>query len=250
MRSLLSLLAPDRIDAINASVRGPHRVLVRIRVAEHRRSHWLSSFTTDPAAANPTDNAVWRIPRFGISSGDVKESIEDEMGRELSATLVSDYWQTQSDVLDDISPYKTLLSVERGLGTPLGNYYVPLGVFRVTNVDVSGGSGGQEISINAHSMAWDVADYEFITHPRTGSSHPRLSDIRYQRREHHHQPDPRGVPTDRGECAGTPHRDHRRVGFRFSGKVHPRHRPGPAEAGEGAGRKHQHGGYFQPVEHL
>ena len=172
MRSLLYLLTPARVEAINASVRGPHQVLVRMRVAEHKRSRWLTSFTNDPAAANAPDNAVWRAPRFQVVSGEVRESIEDEVGRELSATLVSDYWETFADVLADITPYQTLVSVERGLTTPTGDFYVPLGVFRVTNLDVSGAGGAREASINAHDLSVDVADYEFVTFPRTGNYNP------------------------------------------------------------------------------
>ena len=169
MRSLGGRLHPNSVAAIERGIRGPHRVLVRVRVAEHATNRWLTVYSDDSGIMNPTDNAIWRIPRFEVVSGSVDES-NDDIPRSLDLSLVSDYWQSIEEVLLDISPYRTLLSVERGIQTAGGDFYVPLGVFRVTEVEVTGsGEAGREVSVQGYSMETDVQDSEFITFPRTGA---------------------------------------------------------------------------------
>ena len=173
MRGLGNLLSLETINGIESAVRGPHRVLVRVKVAEHDTDRWLTSYTEDPSAANPDDNEIWRDPQFLVVEGSVSESVDSSIIRSLELTVVSDYWQSIQDVLEDVSPYKTLMSVERGVETGQGSFYAPLGVFRVTKVSVGGSAGeGRAVSVQGYSMESDVADHRFITLPQTGTYVP------------------------------------------------------------------------------
>lgn len=145
---------------IEEAVRGPHHVINRIQVAVDPPTGWLRY-----------DSPQWADPTFKIISGSVTESLEDDVTRSLNLTVVSDIWHDVFDALKDISPYKTLIKVERGViaanlpEEPADIYseglLQSLGVFRVTDVKLASAGGSWGITVEAYSREVDVRDDRF-----------------------------------------------------------------------------------------
>lgn len=146
---------------IEEAVRGPHHVINRIQVAVDPPTGWLRY-----------DSSQWADPTFKIITGSITESIEDDVTRSLNLTVVSDIWHDVFDALKDISPYKTLIKVERGviaanLPATESEIYSEgllqvLGIFRVTDVKLaSTGGGSWGITVDAYSREVDVRDDRF-----------------------------------------------------------------------------------------
>ena len=146
---------------IEEAVRGPHHVVNRIQVAVDPPTGWLRYNST-----------TWSDPTFQVITGSITESLEDDVTRSLNLTVVSDIWHDVFDALKDISPYKTLIKIERGViaaNVPeeTASIYSEslmqvLGVFRVTDVKLaSGGGGSWGISVEAYSREVDVRDDRF-----------------------------------------------------------------------------------------
>lgn len=150
------MLPAEDIAAVNAIVRGPHRVLTRVKIADATSWHLLGE-------------AAWEDPLFEIIDGSVSESRED-VGRSLTMNVVSDYWESPFDAIKELSPYKVLVSVERGVRTPTKDIYVPLGVFRIYDLSVQNSSGGSVgIGIQGYSEEASVRDARFFDRlPKTG----------------------------------------------------------------------------------
>jgi hypothetical protein len=139
-----------QIAKVNEIVRGPHQTDVRVMTADFRKGHWFQNYGIDPTE--------WSEPSFEIISGEVSETMEP-VTRELTLSVVSEYWRDPFDSFKDISPYRTLLSVERGVDTPEGIIWVPFGVFRVYEIEARGsGGGGTEISVTAYSLEASIRD--------------------------------------------------------------------------------------------
>ncbi len=160
MKSLNKYLPIGLSDQINLAVRGPHHVGVRLMVADFSNTHWLQNFGVDATG--------WRDPEFLLTSGTVTES-KDAVGRTLEMTVVSEYWKTQFDTIKDLSPYKTLISVERAITLSGIVIYIPLGVFRVyVTSGVGQADSGYELSVTAYSMEADVRGARFMHYPVAG----------------------------------------------------------------------------------
>jgi len=150
-----TLAPPEMKTAMLDIVRNSHKMEVRFKVADSN-----GGFMT-------FCDAGWRTPTWSVVSGDVKESLDDEVTRTLSAEVVADYWTGTSDILKDLSPYKTMIRVERGVYTPRGIVYIPLGVYRLFDVSVQ---SGQRATITAYSQEADLRDFRYIVPPGVTAS--------------------------------------------------------------------------------
>jgi hypothetical protein len=146
---------------IEQAIRGPHHVINRIQVAVDPATGWLRD-----------GSPQWSDPVFRIITGSITESLEDDVTRSLNLTVVSDIWHNVFEALKDISPYKTLIKVERGVlaaNLPIEQAAIyresllqVLGVFRVTDVKLaSAGGGAWGITVEAYSREVDVRDDRF-----------------------------------------------------------------------------------------
>ncbi len=161
------------IEQINGLVRGPHESVVEIRTAVYSQNQWLRNHVFDPSP--------WNIPRFLTISGTVSESM-DAVTRSLTLNVASEYWKNPFDAIKDLSPYRMMISVARGIEHPMyGTYWVPLGVYRVRDLNTRGSSEGSlEISINAYSMEADVRDDRFVKTPIAGTGTDHLGATKLQ----------------------------------------------------------------------
>lgn len=150
-----TLAPPAMKTAMLDIVRNSHKMEVRFKVADGTGG--FMSFC----------DAGWRTPTWRVVSGDVKESLDDEVTRTLSAEVVADYWTSTNDVLKDLSPYKTMIRVERGVYTPRGIVYIPLGVYRLFDISVQ---NGKNVTITAYSQEADLRDHRYITPPGVTAS--------------------------------------------------------------------------------
>lgn len=132
-------------------VRNSHKIETRVKVAANPDGRYM------PFCSN-----LWEDPTWKVLSGEVTESLDDEVTRNFSADVVADYWARAEDVLADLSPYKTMLRVERGIYTPRGIIYVPLGVFRLASVSVE---NGKKAKLTAYSQEADLRDHRYIVPP-------------------------------------------------------------------------------------
>lgn len=132
------------------TMRNSHKIEVRIKVMAGTGGYPLFC------------NSAWVTPTWNIVSGDITESLDDEVTRSFSAEIVSDYWTSTNAILADLSPYKTMIRVERGVYTPYGIVYFPLGVYRLFDVTVK---NGRQASISAYSQEADLRDHRYLTPP-------------------------------------------------------------------------------------
>jgi hypothetical protein len=175
MRFIHQYLAPtpaeqDEIrDEINQAVRGSHLSKIKVWTATFDTANWREHPLVDPTGWN-------EAPRFEILSGEVTEHYAEAVSRELNLTVASEYWDDPFDALADVSPYRTLIAVARGIHRPDATtnpdrvLWSPLGVYRVWNVDTAGNAeGGFEIPLRAYSLEVDVRAARFLQTPMAGT---------------------------------------------------------------------------------
>jgi PKD repeat protein len=148
-------LTSDMLQIAYDTARNSHLMEIRIRA------------TASDGGFTSFCSPVWTPPNWSLTGGTIRESLDDEITRTLTCEVAADYWTSTEAVLADLSPYKTLLRVERGIYTPLGTVYFPLGVFRVYDVSVTNGRHAQ---VTAYSQEADIRDYRFITPPGVTAS--------------------------------------------------------------------------------
>lgn len=140
---------PDDVwDIAWATMRNSHKMQVRIMVAE-----------SDGGYLQFCDES-WTTPPWYLTAGSVEETLDDQVSRTASMEVVADHWTSREAILTDLSPYKTMLRVERGVYTPVGIVYFPLGVYRLFDVNVA---NDRHASLTAYSQEADIRDHRFIT---------------------------------------------------------------------------------------
>lgn len=159
-------------DQINTAVRGTHQSVVKVWSADYDKTRWL---------IHPlVDSTGWKEATFEILNGEITEHLGEAVAREMNLAVASEYWDDPFDALADLSPYRTVVAVARGIGRPVGSMWVPLGVYRIWNVSTGGSATGSiQISIRAYSMEVQVRDARFEKVPvaGTGATHIGATDI-------------------------------------------------------------------------
>lgn len=159
-------------DTINAAVRGSHQSEIKLWTSEYDTTTWLEHPLIDPTG--------WSEVPYEIISGEITEHLGEAIAREMNFQIASDYWDDPFDALQTISPYRTLVAAARGVLQPQKILWVPLGVYRIWNVDTGGSAtGSMQISVRAYSMEVQVRDAQFIQTPvaGTGPSHIGATSI-------------------------------------------------------------------------
>ena len=156
-------------NAINTGVRGSHASVIKV---------WTTIFDSAVWRQHPLVDATgWKEPTFQILEGEITEHFAEAISREMNLTVASEYWDDPFDALADVSPYRTLIAVARGVKHPSGDLWVPLGVYRIWNVDTAGsGDGGFEIPLRAYSLEVDVRAARFLETPMAGTGPTHLGE--------------------------------------------------------------------------
>jgi hypothetical protein len=149
-------------DRINEAVRGSHSSEVKA---------WTCDYDVDSWKVHPlVDDTGWKEVTYEIISGEVTEHLGEAVARELNLDVASEYWDDPFDALQEISPYRTLIAVARGISQRDGTLWIPLGVFRVWNVSTAGSAENAiQISVRGYSMEVVVRDARFWITPVAGT---------------------------------------------------------------------------------
>jgi hypothetical protein len=168
MRYVHKYLAPtvaeqDEIrDEMNQAVRGSHHSTIKVWTTIFDSAEWREHPLVDPTG--------WSEISFEVLSGEIIEHYAAPVSREMNMTIASEYWDDPFDALSEVSPYRTLLAVARGIVRPDRTLWVPLGVFRVWNVETAGNAeGGFQIPIRGYSLEVDIRAARFLNTPMAGT---------------------------------------------------------------------------------
>jgi len=174
----------EQITEISKITRSSHKIHTRVMrsVAEPMVKVIPKSATagcrTQPYFWSRWDPAFWTPVTFAIESGSISESLTDETTRSLQLTAHSDHWTNFETFQTEVSPFHTLLRVERGVevadseSTPspgIGQstiIWIPLGIYRVHQVNFN---RDHTADIQAYSLEQILKDfmYEKIPAPIT-----------------------------------------------------------------------------------
>jgi hypothetical protein len=173
----------EQIIEISEIVQSSHHINTRVMrcVAEPMvkvalKGAEANGCRTQPYFWSRWDPSYWTPVTFFIESGSISESLTDETTRSLSLTCHSEHWTTFESFQNEISPFHTLLRVERGVevatststdppspGEPV-TIWIPLGIYRVHKVNFN---RDHTADIEAYSLEQVLKDflYEKIPAP-------------------------------------------------------------------------------------